>query len=141
MTKIIYQTIEGGVAVVTPTPGKTAESLVSKVVPSGALYEIVDDSVLPASRRFRNAWEWHAIGSPIVLDIIKVKESAQASLRNTVLNYIEKTEEKEALGEAVTNTMAAIITAYQNCINELNDYATVNQIEHCMDTFTSTYAI
>ena len=139
--KIIYQTTEGGVAVVTPAPGKTAESLVSKVVPSGALYEVVDDSVFPPSKRFRDAWEWHAIGLPVVLDITKVKESAQASLRNIVLNYIKKTEEKEALGEALTHSKTVITTAYQNCINELNGYTSVNQIEHCMDTFTSTYAI
>lgn len=59
MTRIIYTTPEGGVAVIIPAPdcGLTAEQIAAKDVPAGVSYEIVDVSVIPADRTFRNAWE------------------------------------------------------------------------------------
>ena len=53
MNRIIYQTPEGGVAVIIP-----AESveLALKDVPEGIPYEIVDASEVPADRTFRGAW-------------------------------------------------------------------------------------
>jgi hypothetical protein len=53
MNRIIYQTPEGGVAVIIP-----AESvdLALKDVPEGVPYEIVDASEVPADRTFRGAW-------------------------------------------------------------------------------------
>ena len=59
--KIIYKTEEGGVAVVTPTPeclqSHTIEEIAEKDVPAGRPYKIVDASVIPSDRTFRNAWE------------------------------------------------------------------------------------
>jgi hypothetical protein len=53
MNKIIYQTPEGGVAVIIP-----AESveLALKDVPEGVDYEIVDEADIPTDRTFRGAW-------------------------------------------------------------------------------------
>jgi len=53
MKRIIYQTSEGGVAVIIP-----AESveLALKDVPEGVSYEIVDEADIPTDRFFRNAW-------------------------------------------------------------------------------------
>jgi len=53
MNKIIYQTPEGGVAVIIP-----AESveLALKDVPEGIPYEIVSEDAIPSDRFFRNAW-------------------------------------------------------------------------------------
>jgi hypothetical protein len=53
MNRIIYQTPEGGVAVIIP-----AESvkLALKDVPEGVSYEIVDEADIPPDRFFRNAW-------------------------------------------------------------------------------------
>jgi hypothetical protein len=53
MNRIIYQTPEGGVAVIIP-----AESveLALKDVPEGVPYEIVDEADIPTDRFFRNAW-------------------------------------------------------------------------------------
>jgi hypothetical protein len=53
MNRIIYQTPEGGVAVIIP-----AESveLALKDVPEGVPYEIVDASEVPTDRTFRGAW-------------------------------------------------------------------------------------
>lgn len=60
MTKrIIYQTDEGGVAVIAPAPNceLTIEQIAKKDVPTGKAYKIVDVTDVPSDRTFRNAWE------------------------------------------------------------------------------------
>jgi len=56
--RIIYKT-ETGVAVIAPSPewGGTLQALGEKDVPSGKKFKIVEDSVIPTDRSFRNAWE------------------------------------------------------------------------------------
>jgi len=56
--RIIYQTNDGGVAVIVPAPdcGLTIEQIAAKDVPPGTAYQIVDVSEIPADRTFRNAW-------------------------------------------------------------------------------------
>ena len=59
MTKrIIYQTDEGGVAVIIPAPnsGLTIEQVAAKDVPTGKPYKIVDASEIPVDRAERNQW-------------------------------------------------------------------------------------
>ena len=53
MNRIIYQTEDGGVAVIIP-----AESveLALKDVPEGVAYEIVSEADIPSDRFFRGAW-------------------------------------------------------------------------------------
>ena len=60
--RILYQTEEGGVAVIIPTDncGLTVEEIAAKDVPSGRPYKIVDASEVPSDRTFRNAWEYQA---------------------------------------------------------------------------------
>ena len=60
--RIIYQTDEGGVAVIVPAPecGLTIEQIAAKDVPTGKPYKIVDVSDIPSDRTFRNAWEYEA---------------------------------------------------------------------------------
>lgn len=60
--RILYQTEEGGVAVIIPTDncGLTVEEIATKDVPSGRPYKIVDASEVPSDRTFRNAWEYQA---------------------------------------------------------------------------------
>jgi hypothetical protein len=53
MNRIIYQTPEGGVAVIIPTE---SVELALKDVPEGVPYEIVDEADIPADRFFRGAW-------------------------------------------------------------------------------------
>lgn len=57
--RIIYQTNEGGVAVIIPAPecSLTIEEIAKKDVPTGKPYKIVDVSEIPSDRSFRNAWE------------------------------------------------------------------------------------
>ena len=60
--RILYQTEDGGVAVIVPTNdcGLTVEEIATKDVPSGRPYKIVDASDVPSDRTFRNAWEYQA---------------------------------------------------------------------------------
>jgi len=57
--KIIYKTLEDTVSVITLTSEWTGtmEELAQKDVPTGLKYKIVEDSVIPTDRTFRNAWE------------------------------------------------------------------------------------
>jgi len=59
---ILYQTEQGGVAVIYPTNncGLTVEEIAAKDVPLGRPYKIVDASEVPSDRTFRNAWEYQA---------------------------------------------------------------------------------
>ena len=61
MSRIIYQTDEGGVAVVIPTPQAletmTIQEIAKKDVPTGKAFKIVEDSEVPSDRTFRGAWE------------------------------------------------------------------------------------
>lgn len=60
--RILYQTEEGGVAVIIPTDncGLTVEEIAAKDVPAGRPWKIVDVSEVPSDRTFRNAWEYQA---------------------------------------------------------------------------------
>ena len=57
--KIIYKTPEGTVSVINASPewSGTMEELAQKDVPTGLKYKIVEGSVIPTDRTFRNAWE------------------------------------------------------------------------------------
>lgn len=58
--RIIYSNEQGGVSIVIPAPNSeiTLQELVTKVVPQGAAYKIVDVSEIPTDRTFRDAWEY-----------------------------------------------------------------------------------
>ena len=59
--RIIYQTDEGGVAVLIPTPESIEqygiEAIALKDVPAGKPFKIVDTTDVPSDRTFRAAWE------------------------------------------------------------------------------------
>ena len=59
--RIIYQTDEGGVVVIVPTPEALErygiEAIALKDVPAGKPFKIVATEDIPADRTFRNAWE------------------------------------------------------------------------------------
>lgn len=58
--RIIYPTVDGGVAIVIPAPecGLTIEEIAAKDVPPGVPFKIVDVATIPTDRTFRNAWEY-----------------------------------------------------------------------------------
>ena len=89
MSKIIYTQENGVVAVVHPTDQSlkemTIEEIAQRVVPVGVTYSIVDDSVIPTDRSFRNSWVGVGIGSTggttITEDIEKAKEWHKTKIR------------------------------------------------------------
>lgn len=60
--RIIYPNDEGGVSIIIPSSEyletHTLEDLISKDVPKGKPYKIVNASDIPSDRTFRNAWEY-----------------------------------------------------------------------------------
>jgi hypothetical protein len=56
--RIIYQTDDGGVAIIIPADcGLTVQQIAEKDVPTGKPFKIVDVSEIPSDRSQRNAWE------------------------------------------------------------------------------------
>ena len=85
--KIVYENSEGGVSIVHPTGEVEITELVSRVVPPNSQYEIVDESVIPSDRFFRDAWVGNNIGiastaTAIVEDLEKSKLIAHDIRRN-----------------------------------------------------------
>ena len=61
--KIVYENPDGSISIVHPVPGIGVTSIISSTVPSGAPYEIIDETALPTDRLFRGAWTATGIGS------------------------------------------------------------------------------
>jgi len=69
MNKIIFQNIDGSIGIITPTDEAlsfaTIEQIAEKDVPCALPYWIVEASIIPADRTFRNAWEIdESLGKP-----------------------------------------------------------------------------
>jgi len=81
--RIIYTDLDGGLSVVMPSPEWTGsmDELALKVVPAGLDYRIVDESLLPGNREFRNAWTDEYPGSQVDIDAIKAKNLQLSRLR------------------------------------------------------------
>ena len=89
MSKIIYTQENGVIAVVHPSDQSlvemTIEEIAQRVVPVGiTTYSIVEDSVIPTDRSFRNSWVGVGIGTTggtIIEDMTKAKELYKAKIR------------------------------------------------------------
>ena len=88
MSKIIFD-YEGNISVMTPTSEAlqimTIEQIAEKDLPVGvSTYSIVEDSVVPTDRSFRNSWVGVGIGTTggtITEDMTKAKELHKAKIR------------------------------------------------------------
>ena len=76
MSRIIYTNSDGTVSIITPA-GDVNDAI--KDVPSGLSYEIVEDSVIPTDRSFRNAWKQNS--KTIETDMTKAKEIHKDKIR------------------------------------------------------------
>ena len=89
MSKIIYTQENGVIAVVHPSDQSlvemTIEEIAQRVVPVGiTTYSIVEDSVIPTDRSFRNSWVGVGIGTTggiISEDMTKAKELHKTKIR------------------------------------------------------------
>ena len=78
MSKVIFTNSDGSVSVMTPIEG-TAEECAKRDLPDGTSYEIVDDSVIPTDRSFRNAWKQN--NKTIETDMSKAREIHKTNIR------------------------------------------------------------
>ena len=78
--KIVIKNIDGSVGIMHPIfdCGLTLEQIISKDVPQGIPYEIVEDDAIPQSRDFRNAW---VLTDKIEVDITKAQAITKDRLR------------------------------------------------------------
>tara|TARA_A100001518_G_C1170602_1_gene22095 strand:- start:45 stop:482 length:438 start_codon:yes stop_codon:yes gene_type:complete len=78
MSKVIFTNSDGTVSIMTPIEG-TAEECAKRDLPDGTSYEIVDDSVIPTDRSFRNAWKQNS--KTIETDMAKAREIHKTNIR------------------------------------------------------------
>ncbi len=94
-TRIIWENADGTTSVlnpvltcINPATGKnfTIEEIAAKDVPAGiTTYSIVDNSVLPSDRNFRNAWKATGLGNTTATvgeDITAARELHKTNIRN-----------------------------------------------------------
>ena len=77
MSKIIYTQSNGIVAVIHPISGNADDAI--KDLPDGVSYEIVEDSVIPTDRTFRDAWVQDS--KTIKTDMAKAREIHKTKIR------------------------------------------------------------
>lgn len=56
-SRIVYQTNDGILAIIIPVENVSINEIAKKDVPEGIPYKIIDDSIIPDVRIFRNAWQ------------------------------------------------------------------------------------
>ena len=111
MSKIIYTQENGVIAVVHPTPQSleemTIDEIAQKVIPVGiSTYSIVEDSVIPTDRSFRDSWVGNGVGlstATVVEDMPKAKEIHKTNIR---LARTEKFKELDIEYQRATETSA-----------------------------------
>ena len=83
MSKIIFTNSKGIISVIHPISGDANDAI--KDVPVGiSTYSIVEDSVIPTDRSFRDSWVGNGVGvstATIVEDMTKAKEIHKAKIR------------------------------------------------------------
>lgn len=133
MSKIIFTNSDGGVSVVHPTGEVPINELVSRVVPAGASYEIVEDDAIPTDRTFRNAWV--KTGATITEDLPKAKEIAHDRRRAARAEEFAPHDEvimKQIPGadaDAAEAERAAIRTKYAAMQDEIEAASTTAEIK------------
>ena len=110
--RILYTNDGGGVSVVVPSPSWTGtmEELAAKVVPENEPYKIVEDSVIPTDRTFRDAWENY---ESVNVSLVKAKEITKTRLREERKPLLEAQDVLFMKAQETSSDTAAIITEKQ----------------------------
>ena len=110
--RILYTNDGGGVSVVVPAPSwvGTMEELAAKVVPENEPYKIVEDSVIPTDRTFRDAWENY---ESVNVSLVKAKEITKTRLREERKPLLEAQDVLFMKAQETSSDTAAIITEKQ----------------------------
>ena len=116
MSKIIFN-YEGTISIMHPTPEAlqimTIEQIAEKDLPVGVTtYSIVEDSVIPTDRSFRDSWVGVGIGTTggtISEDMTKAKELHKTKIREArVDKFVELDVEYQRATETSADTSAIV---------------------------------
>ena len=112
MSKIIFTNSKGIISVIHPISGDANDAI--KDVPVGiSTYSIVEDSVIPTDRSFRNSWVGNGVGvstATIVEDMTKAKEIHKTNIRTArepLLTALDVEFQKALETSADTSTIVA----------------------------------
>lgn len=133
--RIIYERPDGGVSIVCPAKPYdvltgtgtwlSIQEIADKDVPAGAAYQIVDETVIPRDRTFRNAWIKG--GDSIEVDMPKAREIQRDRIRVMRKPILEALDVDyiRALEDGDLNKQAQIVSVKQ----ELRDATDSPEIE------------
>ena len=121
MSKIIYTQENGVIAVVHPSDQSlvemTIEEIAQRVVPVGiSTYSIVEDSVIPTDRTFRNSWVGVGIGTTggiISEDMTKAKELHKTKVREARVDKLAALDIEYQRATETSADTSAIVTKKQ----------------------------
>jgi len=136
MSKIIFTNSDGGVSVVHPTGEVPINELPAKLGLTD--YEIVDDSVIPTDRTFRNAWV--KSGATVSEDLPKCKEIAHDTRRAKRDEEFKPHDDliaKQIPGadtDAAEASRAAIRTKYATMQTAIDAATTTAEIKTALDS-------
>ena len=137
MSKIITKNNDGTVSVTFASPHweGTMEELAKKVVPTGLTYKIVEDSVIPTDKIFRDAWEYS--DGTISVNITKSKNLWKEKIRGARKSKLEALDVDFMKSQETGADTSAIVAKKK----ELRDYpakvdsaTTTDEIKAVWDT-------
>jgi hypothetical protein len=113
---IVYHTVEGDLHIVIPSPFAWEEfekkgmsfdifmkDEVAKAVPSGVVYEIIDRSLIPSDRTFRDAWKWNSAKQCVEHDFEKCKK-----IRAKQIHDEKRAQEAKKIDNAILDKIDSI---------------------------------
>ena len=109
MSKIIYTQSNGIVAVIHPISGNADDAI--KDVPDGVAYEIVEDSVIPTDRTFRDAWIQDS--KTIKTDIAKAREIHKTKIREARVDKFTALDVQYQIATETSADTSAIVAKKQ----------------------------
>ena len=120
MSKIIFD-YEGNISVMTPSSEAlqimTIEQIAEKDLPVGvSTYSIVEDSVVPTDRSFRNSWVGVGIGTTggtITEDMSKAKELHKTNIRRARVDKLASLDIEYQRATEISADTSAIVAKKQ----------------------------
>lgn len=143
-THIIYQHSGQLVGIVTPVDGVELDSLMDNtdLIPEGAPREKIDaTTAFPGKMYYRDSWEWGGPGNAITINLDKYKAIAVQKIKDATKIIMAQQTAEEALGETVAYTSTQLGTVYQSCAADIASYTTVEEVDHCVNTYWETYIV
>ena len=127
--KILIKNPDGTVGIMHPILdcGLSLNQIIAKDVPAGIPYEVVDDSVIPSDRTFRNAWR-----HDLQVDIQKAQEITKNRLREERQPLLENLD-VEVMRNMLDPVKLAEIEAQKQVLRDLpqqvDGLATVEELK------------